>query len=301
MPQTAVALARRAGRGASAVAGLARPGAASRPPWERTVLDDLATKRPWNLRVKWTRLVAQRRLDQLTEGVTVVIVNWNTRDVTADVVTAVQKLSGADIRVLVVDNGSTDGSPDLFRTWPGIQTMLLRSNAGHGVALDLAVCSARTSVVVTLDSDAIPLRTGWLEPAVGPVKAGTAVLAGLRSRRNFVHPVYAAVDTAEFVRRRLSFQTFVPPGVDSAAAVWGENAWDTAELMTGRLAPDEVQFVERTPNLLPGLPGMTAGDVVYHHGGVSRASTGEVDPAALAAWREATTALLSAAGNGSRG
>lgn len=297
MPQNAVALARRAARGASAVAGLARPGAASLPPWERNVLDDLAVRRPWNLRVKWARLLALRRLDGLADGVTVVIVNWNTRDVTADVVTAVQDLSDADVRVLVVDNGSTDGSGDLFRSWPGVDTMLLRSNAGHGVALDLAVCSVRTSIAVTLDSDAIPLRRGWLEPAVNPVKAGTAVLAGLRSRRNFVHPVYAAVDTAEFARRRLSFQTFVPPGVESTTAVWGENAWDTAELMTGRLAPDEVHFVERTPNIVPDLPGMTAGDVVYHHGGVSRATTGEVDPAALAAWREATTTLLSAARN----
>jgi hypothetical protein len=274
-------------------AGL-RPQALERPPWERSVLDDVAAKRPWNLRVKWARLRALRRLDDLDEGVTVIIVNWNTKDVTADVIRAVQDLSPPEVRVLVVDNGSTDGSRQMLHSWPGIDTLLLRSNAGHGVALDLAVCSARTSVVLTLDSDAIPLRRGWLEPAVAPVRDGGDVIAGLRSRRGFVHPVYSAVNTAAFIQRRLSFQTFLLPGVTSQTAVWGENAWDTAELLTARLTADEVAFVESTPNLVPGLPGMSVGGVVYHHGGVSRATTGEVDPASFARWTSACSLLAEA-------
>lgn len=258
------------------------------------MLDDLAARRPWNLRVKWARRRALGRLDSLVDGVTVVIVSWNTRDVTADVVHAVQGLSPDDVRVLVVDNGSTDGTREMLRSWRGVDTMLLRSNAGHGVALDLAVCSVRTTVAVTLDSDAIPLRAEWLEPAVGPVRDGRAILAGLRSSRDFVHPVYAAVDTAAFVRRRLSFQTFVPPGVTPATAVWGENAWDTAELLTGRLDPQEVSFVEPSANPAPGLPGMTAGGVVYHHGGVSRGTTGIVRPDALESWHHACAMLRAA-------
>jgi glycosyltransferase involved in cell wall biosynthesis len=230
-------------------------------------------------------------LDRLVDGVTVIIVNWNTRDVTADVIRAVQSLSPPDIRILVVDNGSTDGSPEKLRTWPGIETLFLRSNAGHGVALDLAVCSVRTTTAVTLDSDALPLRTGWLDPATRPLKNPSVVLAGLRSSRNFVHPVYAAVKTAPFVRRRLSFQAFVPPGVSGSKARWGENAWDTAELLTGRLEPDEVVFIDRTENPVPGLPGMTTGGVVYHHGGVSRGANGSVDSEALLEWREACSRL----------
>ena len=281
-------------RALTGAAAALRPDALARPAWERSVLDDVAAKRPWNLRVKWARQRALRRLDALAEGVTVVIVNWNTRDVTADVIRAVQRYSPQGVRILVVDNGSTDGSREMLRSWTRIDTLLLRSNAGHGVALDLALCTARSRIVVTLDSDAIPLRGGWLEPAVAPVRDTRVVLAGLRARRGFVHPVYAAVDTATFVRRRLSFQTFVPPGVTSDSAVWGENAWDTAELLTTRLAPDEVAFVEATPNLVPGLPGMSVGDVVYHHGGVSRATTGEVDAQSLAGWRSACAGLAGA-------
>lgn len=255
-------------------------------------MDDVAAKRPWNLRVKWTRRRALSRLHTLVDGVTVIIVNWNTKEVTADVIRTVQALSEPETRILVVDNGSVDGSRQMLRSWPGIDTMLLHSNAGHGVALDLAICSARTTVAVTLDSDALPLLDGWLEPATTPIRNGSAVLAGLRSRRNFVHPVYAAVNTAEFVQRRLSFQTFVTPGVSSSAAIWGEDAWDTGELMTRRLTTDEVHFIDQTPNPVPDLPGMTVGGVVYHHGGVSRATSGEVAPEALAIWGEAVVQLV---------
>ena len=283
--------ARAVGRGITNAARRIRPDAGARPPWERSVLDDIAARRPWNLRLKWERQLALLRLGRLVDGVTVIIVNWNTRDVTADVLRAVRQLSPADVRILLVDNGSTDGSRDLFAGWPGVVNVMLKSNAGHGVALDLAVCRVKTKVAVTLDSDAIPLTYDWLEAAVTPVREGRAILAGLRARRNFVHPVYSAVDTATFLRRRLSFQTFVPPGVDSASARWGENAWDTAELLTRRLRPDEVVFVDRTPNLVPGLPGMTTGGVVYHHGGVSRGASGQVDPEALKGWTDACARL----------
>ena len=272
-------------------AGRLRPDAAERAPSERSVLDDIAMRRPWNLRVKWARTIARTRSRRLDDGVTVIIVNWNTKDITADAVSAVQLLSPADTRVLVVDNGSTDGSAETFRAWSGIETMVFRSNAGHGVALDLAVCATRTKVAVTLDSDAIPLTTGWLDQIVEPVASGQAVLAGQRSSRGFVHPIYAAVDTAQFVRRKLSFQVHRLPGGDASAERWGENAWDTGELMTPRLAPDELVFVERTENAAPDLPGMTAGGVVYHHGGVSRATDGEVTPEAFEGWRAACRSL----------
>ena len=281
-------------RGLAAAVALIRPDAARKPAWERTALEDIAARRPWNIAAKVARQVALRRIRSLQEGVTVIVVNWNTKDVTSDVIRAVEQLSPPLTRILVVDNGSTDGSRELFRSWPGIQTMLLRANAGHGVALDLAVCATRTKVAVTLDSDAIPLTPNWLEAAVAPVREGRAVLAGLRSSRNFVHPVYSAVNTAEFVRRRLSFQAFIPPGVTSETARWGQNAWDTAELMTRRLRADEVFFVDPTENLVSGLPGMTTGGVVYHHGGVSRTASGIIDDAALAAWRDAGERLRAA-------
>lgn len=284
------------GRALSGVARRARPRAGHLPPWERNLLDDLAVQRPWNIAVKAARLRARCRLQQrsLADGVTVVIVNWNTRQIVADVLRAVQTFSPAGTRVLVVDNGSTDGSRQMLREWPGIDTMLLRSNAGHGVALDLAVCSVRTRVALTLDSDAIPLCEGWMSAAVDPVMSGEARLAGQRSKRNFVHPVYLAVDTEAFVRRGLSLQLHRPAAVTVESAIWGENAWDTAELLTPRLLADEVRFVEATPKLVEELPGQMVAGVVYHHGGVSREADGAISECAMKEWTAACLAVREA-------
>ena len=278
------------GRALSAAALAIRPGARNRSPAERSVLDDIAMRRPWNLWVKLARRRARLGIGRLEPGVTVIIVNWNTADVTADVVDAVQRFSPPDTRVLLVDNGSTDGSRERFRRWPGIATRLLRSNAGHAVALDIGVCAARTTIAVTLDSDAIPLTEGWMEPAVAPVRDGTAVLAGLRSSRDFVHPVYLAVNTAEFIRRGMSFQVHRVSRGDEPER-WGENVWDTGELMTRAVRSTEVAFVEPSQDRVPGLPGMTAGGVVYHHGGVSRDAAGSVSAASLEDWQAAVRAL----------
>ena len=90
----------------------------------------------------------------------------------------------------------------------------------------------------------------------------------------------------------LTFQVFKMPEVDTAGEVWGENAFDTAEWMSRMVAPDELHFLETTPNPVAGLPGMTSGGVVYHHGGVIRAASGGMDPTSYAQWRDALDQLL---------
>jgi glycosyltransferase involved in cell wall biosynthesis len=224
----------------------------------------------------------------------VIVVTWNTRDVTADVLTTVRELSPPETTILVVDNGSTDGTRAMLMGRPDIETLMLHSNAGHGIALDLAVCATATTVAVTLDSDAIPLRAGWLDQVVRPIRAGDAVLAGLRSSRDFVHPVFSAVDTATFIQRDLSYQAFIPPGIDGSSADWGVDAWDTGELLTRRVPADRVLLVDPTPNPVDGLPGMTTGGVVYHHGGVSRGADGTPTDQVVAGWRDAIRRLRQA-------
>lgn len=268
-----------------------RPGAHARTPAQRSVLDDIVLTRPWNILVKALRLRARLRQSELEPGVTVIVVNWNTVEITSDVLRAVQRLSPAGTRVLLIDNGSTDGSRVRFEHWPGLDTVLLPSNAGHGAALDIGVLSVQTTVAVTLDSDAVPLRAGWLEPAVGPLLSGDALLAGVRSTRNFVHPVYLAIDTATFVRRRLSFQLHKTRRAPGEPEDWGRNAWDTAELLIAHFEPTEVRFVEGSPNTVPGLRGGSVSDVVYHHGGVTLNNQDGVPDEVLTEWRDACRAL----------
>lgn len=282
-------------RGVSnALAGLAqrvRPGADLKIPAERGVLDDLAMKRPWNVVVKAARARARRRLKSLDQGVTVVIVNWNTRELVEDVIASVRHFSPPDVRILICDNGSTDGSREALKANAEVDTLLLPTNVGHAVAMDLALCVVKTDIAVALDSDALPLREGWLDPAVDPIRDGHVVLSGTRSSRDFVHPVFMAIDVRAFVTEGLSFQLHYEPGVTGESAEWGVDGWDTAELMSHQVGMDRLAFIDGEPAVGDSLRGGMVGDLVYHHGGVTLRGNGQLSQEALQSWRAACDEL----------
>ena len=101
-----------------------------------------------------------------------------------------------------------------------------------------------------------------------------------------------ALDLHRFITDGLSFQVYKMPEAEEGNEAWGENAFDTAEWMSRMVSPAELHFLETTPNPVDGLPGMTSGGVVYHHGGVTRANTGGLDPTSYQQWRDALDRLL---------
>ena len=260
--------------------------------WESSVLDDLADNRPWNLLLKLTRIWALRRLrSDAVGGVTVVVVNWETGFETATTLAAVRHFSPPDTQIFVLDNASRDGSADRFRNLdPSLRVLRLPVNVGHAIALDLGTHLARTEFVVTLDSDAFPLDHGWLDLVTTPFSDPAVVLAGSVSKRGFVHPMLSCVRRRAFVERTLTWQPWVLREHDVKALVWGKERFDAGELMTPRLAPGEAVFLERTPNRVEGLPGMTVCDLVYHHGGVTRAKQSQ--DVTSPSWDRAVEALL---------
>ena len=60
--------------------------------------------------MKAARIRARRNIDSLRQGETIIIVNWNTKAVLRDTITAVRDLTSGHVPITVVDNGSTDGS-----------------------------------------------------------------------------------------------------------------------------------------------------------------------------------------------
>lgn len=221
-----------------------------------------------------------------------VIVNWNTLAVLKDTLRAVTALTPPAVLVRVIDNGSTDGSREWLRAQTGLKVDHLPTNVGHAVALDLAVLTCTTDVAVILDSDAVPLTEDWIDTVVDPLRDDGLVLFGTRSRRAFVHPMFMAVDVAEFTRRRLTFAVHQAPGATDATKVWGSTAFDTGEWLTRMVDRSEIGFLETTPNRVEGLAGMTVGDAVYHHGGVTRAAEGGLTPESLAEWQQTLEAIL---------
>ena len=75
-----------------------------------------------------------------TPDLAIVIVNWNTRDLLHDCLTSVYANRGIDFQVCVVDNASTDGSPEMVeREFPQAHVIRSLRNGGFAYANNLGL------------------------------------------------------------------------------------------------------------------------------------------------------------------
>lgn len=119
--------------------------------------------------------------------VTVVVPNWNGAGLLPSALDALAAQTRPPAAVVVVDNGSTDGSAELAEEW-GVEVVRRRSNGGFGAAANAGLARCRTPNVAVLNSDARPAPT-WLEalaedgPAGDDVWAWGSVLVSSRTGR----------------------------------------------------------------------------------------------------------------------
>lgn len=85
---------------------------------------------------------------------TVVIVSFNTKEYLDGTLRSLEKILQKDWNVVVVDNGSTDGSPALVRQkFPFVTLIESKKNLGFAAANNLALCAVSTPYVWLLNSD----------------------------------------------------------------------------------------------------------------------------------------------------
>lgn len=89
-------------------------------------------------------------------GVTVVIVTWNTRDLTAESVQSVLSHGGGRVsEIIVVDNASTDGTGELLaECFPAIRLIRNARNVGFAAANNQGAASSESGILLLLNSDA---------------------------------------------------------------------------------------------------------------------------------------------------
>lgn len=112
---------------------------------------------------------------------TVIIVNWNTRELLVRCLESVASTTGdLDLETIVVDNGSTDGSPEMLRArFPQVRLLANRENVGFGRAVNQAAAATDSPYLLLLNSDArlLPgalqslLRVAESRPRAGVVGA----------------------------------------------------------------------------------------------------------------------------------
>jgi len=85
-----------------------------------------------------------------------VLVNFNRRDLVLDAVHSLRQCDyPADrLEIIVVDNGSTDGSRQALAQQPGVRLILLDGNPGPAAARNAGIARARGEFLLLLDSDA---------------------------------------------------------------------------------------------------------------------------------------------------
>jgi len=99
--------------------------------------------------------------DSPVPDVSVVIVNWNVRDLLQQtLVTLYKETTGTTFETIVVDNGSTDGSVDLVRNeWPQVCLIASPVNLGFAAGNNLGFSKCRGRYILLLNSDTIILPT----------------------------------------------------------------------------------------------------------------------------------------------
>jgi GT2 family glycosyltransferase len=112
--------------------------------------------------------------------VAVVIPNWNGRDWLPGCLDSLASQTRPAERVIVVDNGSSDGSLDVVAEHPvGAETIELGENTGFAVACNRGVEAAGDSDVVALINTDVELAPDWLERMLAALEddAGAASVA----------------------------------------------------------------------------------------------------------------------------
>lgn len=112
--------------------------------------------------------------------VSIIILNWNGRALLANCLPSVFtacRVSKLSTEVIVVDNGSTDGSAVWVRTsFPSANVIELVENVGFGAGNNIGVQHAKGEIVVLLNNDMVVERN-FLGPLIRGFKAGPDVFA----------------------------------------------------------------------------------------------------------------------------
>ena len=119
------------------------------------------------------------RPPESTPTVTVIVVNWNRRELLRAALGSLATQSWRDFEVIVVDNGSTDGSPalvdEMAATFP-VPLRLIRNaeNRGFCAANNQGIDASKSRFLALLNNDA-EADPGWLAALLDVIQSDDAV------------------------------------------------------------------------------------------------------------------------------
>jgi len=94
----------------------------------------------------------------------IVVVNWNRKALLEQCLASLAAQTCSDFELILADNGSTDGSPDVLERFPLPATTLIRNreNLGYTPAVNQGLRAARGAFIALVNNDVV-LDKNWLE------------------------------------------------------------------------------------------------------------------------------------------
>lgn len=107
--------------------------------------------------------------------ITVVVVNYNGREFIGKCLSSLARQTAGDFEVIVVDNGSTDGSDgDVRQYFPGARLIRMGRNTGYSGGVNRGISEATGRYVFTLNNDT-ELHPGCIDELLSAVREDGSV------------------------------------------------------------------------------------------------------------------------------
>jgi glycosyltransferase involved in cell wall biosynthesis len=160
--------------------------------------------------------------------VTAIIPAYNEETRLPRVLEAVRAASLVD-DILVVSDGSVDGTYEVARHFDGVRALQLPQNLGKGGAMHVGACHTEAPVIVFLDADLIGLTPEHVDSLVEPVYLEDAdmtlgVFRGGRRATDLAQKLFPFVSGQRAIRRELFLEVpnvqFARFGVETQITRW---------------------------------------------------------------------------------
>lgn len=110
----------------------------------------------------------------------IVVVSYNTADHIVECLESLQALDYPDVEIIVVDNGSADGSVDLIRErFPRVELVELHDNKGFAGAASVGLFTASSEILCTVNPD-VKLDKRWMRAVASTLSDPDVGVVGSR-------------------------------------------------------------------------------------------------------------------------